>query len=227
MRVLVYTALCGPKSQVPVPAWRHLSTGEPVEYVCFTDQPEDAIPRPWQVRPVYPIHVDPARVAKQYKVLPHRHLPPHDVSIWVDANFEVTRGFEELLGPGRAPMQCFRHFERDCLYDEAAVCQAMGLDAPAVIDAQMADYRAAGFPAHYGLAECGTLIRRPTPAVARLMDYWWGEIVRGSRRDQLSFMYAVWRCGLRDQVAISERTARDGWHHVWHPHREMGPLLRV
>jgi hypothetical protein len=222
MRLAVYTALCGPKSRVQKPLWLR----EGIDYICFTDQPAISIPAPWQVRNIQapntqiPKVQDPNRIAKRYKVLPHLFLPEYPASIWVDANFKVTRGFDELAWELLAcPVVLFKHFERDCIYDEANVCKAMGLDDPAVIDAQMARYRLRHFPEHYGLGECGTLLRRhQTEKCQTLMERWWQEICEGSRRDQLSFMYAAWAIGYREQVRILPRTARDGWHHEWTPH---------
>jgi hypothetical protein len=221
--IVVYTALCGPKSQVQKPEWIRPD----VDYVCFTDQPAETIPAPWQVYPLNKISKDPNRNAKQYKVLPHpvHPLRAYDINIWVDANFKITTGFDSVLPLLKTyDMVLFKHFERDCLYQEAEVCKAMGLDDPVLIDGQMARYRWFGFPEHYGMPECGTLIRRASFDSELLMNFWWREIEMGSRRDQLSFMYTVWMLGLRDQIKIMDYTARDGRHHVWTPHISMTPL---
>lgn len=249
MKIIVYTALAGPKSTVQPSTWvRSGRDNQPIQYLCFTDQPAAAVPAPWQVQPLEKFHTDPARNAKRYKVLPHELLPNHDVNIWVDANFRITRGYDDLvqllggqaqtqelknpapefLSSGFDPdMVLFRHFERSCLYDEAEVCKAMGLDSREIIEAQMKRYRKMGFPTQYGLGECGCLVRRNTCDMAELMETWWREICGGSRRDQLSFMYSVWVRSGRDKVRILDRTSRDGYYHEWTPHREMGPLLKV
>jgi hypothetical protein len=221
--IVVYTALCGSKSQVQEPEWIRPD----VDYVCFTDQPAETIPAPWQVYPLSKISKDPNRNAKYYKVLPHliQPLRAYDINIWVDANFKITTGFDSVLPLlGTYDMVAFKHFERDCLYQEAEVCKAMGLDNPRVIDAQVDSYRKAGFPEHYGLPECGTIIRKPDYYLDCLMEFWWREIQNGSRRDQLSFMYSVWTMGVRHRVKIMDYTARDGRHHVWTPHISMTPL---
>jgi hypothetical protein len=41
------------------------------------------------------------------------------------------------------------------------------------------------------------ILRRHTDAIRHLNEAWWNEIVRGSRRDQLSFNYVAWKLGLR------------------------------
>jgi len=91
----------------------------------------------------------------------------------------------------------FRHPERYCAYDEGATCIKRGKDTAERITAQLSRYESEGFPRQYGLAECNVIIRRHNdPAVKAAMDIWWDEIEKGSRRDQLSFNYALWRAGL-------------------------------
>ena len=222
MKICVYTALCGPKSALQPQDWLRTASGYPVDYIAFTDQAN--VPAPWEPRPIEKLYSDPNRNAKRYKILPHWFLPDYDVTIWIDANFRVTRGFDELLPELLThDVVMFKHFERDCAYDEAEVCKAMGLDDPVVIDTQMRRYVERGFPRHYGLPECGTILRKKNPN-GYLMNEWWMEILSFSRRDQLSFMPTVWTYHARRYVKILDRTARDGYYHQWTPHLSMSPL---
>lgn len=226
MKIVVYTALCGPKSRLHEQQWLKTETGEPIEYLCFTDQPAESIPAPWKALPMSKPFADPCRNAKQYKVRPHLYFSRWDASVWIDANLRITRGFDELLPLlDEYPMVLFKHFERDCLYDEANVCKSMGLDDPAIIDRQVAGYLERGFPPHYGLPECNTILRKAGHnGVDAVMESWWDEIRNGSRRDQLSFMYCIWKNGARGLLKILDRTARDGYYHEWTPHISMMPL---
>jgi hypothetical protein len=223
VKVAVYTALCGPKSAVRQPEWIR----DYIDYLCFTDQPKESIPAPWKVLPLEKTSKDPNRNAKRYKIMPHLVLPKeYGVSVWMDANLKTTKGFDELAWELILhPIVLFRHFERNCIYEEAAVCKSMRLDDHSVIDSQMARYRSEGFPLGYGLPECNVLLRtHQSPETITLMETWWAEICRGSRRDQLSFMYCVWQTGLRDKLHILDRTSRDGYYHQWLPHISMMPL---
>ena len=72
-----------------------------------------------------------------------------------------------------------------------------GKDAPDLIVAQLAKYEAEGFPRRFGLAECNVIVRRHNdPLVKQAMEIWWDEIEKGSKRDQISFNYALWRADL-------------------------------
>lgn len=54
----------------------------------------------------------------------------------------------------------------------------------------------AGFPEHYGLGENNILYRRHNePALVRVMEDWWYFLENYSRRDQLSFVYVLWKNG--------------------------------
>src|SRR5690606_11150176 len=91
----------------------------------------------------------------------------------------------------------FKHPQRDCLYDEATVCALRRLDDPETIIEQVKTYEDRGFSKHKGLCECGIILRRHTPRVERFNEVWWSEYSRHSRRDQISFMYAADKVGLR------------------------------
>ena len=116
---------------------------------------------------------------------------------------------------------------------EAAVCRARRLDSARVIDRQMARYRQAGFPAWYGLNHAAVILRRHSAAMKNFNQQWWQEICPGSRRDQLSFNYVLWKVGLpiaefplsiQDNNGLSARVA----HARRRPLRQSGrPDLQV
>jgi hypothetical protein len=86
----------------------------------------------------------------------------------------------------------FRHASRVCAYQEAeAICRE-NKDNYKVVRAQMRRYREQDYPYHNGLAETMVVMRRHVPIVQQMNNVWWGEIVNGSIRDQLSFDKACW-----------------------------------
>jgi hypothetical protein len=100
---------------------------------------------------------------------------------------------EEQFRSGEDMMICV-HPDRDCIYDEARVCKDLLLDDPKRIDAHMKRYRMAGYPENYGLFATGIIARRHNrPNVRSMCEFWWKEYRIGSRRDQLSLNYAIWR----------------------------------
>lgn len=218
MKRVIYTALAGKKSPLQVPKYI-----EPdCEYICFTDNPAQVKP-PWQYKPLEVISNDPNRNAKQYKLQPNKYFPDADQTIWIDANFRIDGSLFDLFTD--SDLTLFKHFERSCLYQEASACLSARLDSPEIINNQIERYRADNFPEQLGLPECGIILRNNTLKANECMDFWWHEVIAGSRRDQLSFMYSVWKTDT--DLTILDMTTRDNLYVTWVAHYNMGPLLRL
>lgn len=170
------------------------------DYICFTDDPSlrsDV----WDVRLSPRGRADRQLEHKKYgikhMILFHRYLKGYNLSLSIGAQLELNCNLDDLMREhfrASDDMMICRHEERDCIYDEAEVCKTSVLDDPARIDAHMQRYRAMGYPAHNGLYATGIIARWHDRANVRAMcEFWWEEYRRGSRRDQLSLNYAIWR----------------------------------
>lgn len=136
---------------------------------------------------------EPRRNAKIHKIIPHKFidLGEDDISIWIDGNVSLNITPQELadLWLKDKDIAVCKHFERDCVYEEAEACKMSRLDNPVLINQQMKRYKQAGYPENNGLCECGLIVRRHTPEINALSEQWWEEVKNGSSRDQLSFNY--------------------------------------
>ena len=217
MKTVIYTAIFGgyegllPQRSIPG-----------VDFVCFTDTPVRA--KPWTVRVVPPPESDPTRCARNYKILPHRHFPEYDCSIWIDGNYLVVGDIDDLIEKKLHDhnMAYFDHRStvvdsRDCVYEEYASIMKLGNDSgsfkddPAIMKKQVDRYRKEGYPPHNGLIFSSVLIRRHhAPDVVATMERWWKELSQESKRDQLSFNYAAWKESLGANV-ISENVRDNRW----------------
>jgi hypothetical protein len=171
-----------------------------VDFLLFTDDAALRAPG-WRTVICSPAFDDPRKSAKIFKVLPHRYLASYQVSVWVDGTTcprqDPRPWIDSVLKSGIAT---FVHPERDCIYDEARICVDRGFDRD-VIEAQMARYRDAGYPAHHGLNTCTVIVREHNaPYVVAAMEEWWREIEQGSIRDQLSFNFVLWNRGLVSDI---------------------------
>jgi hypothetical protein len=82
------------------------------------------------------------------------------------------------------------HPKRDCIYEEALACKRLKKDTPEVIDEQMEAYRELNFPRFAGLYSNGVMVREHNnPELIELNEKWWQQVVRYSKRDQLSFQF--------------------------------------
>lgn len=130
--------------------------------------------------------------AKIYKVLSHQFIDA-DISVWLDGNItlliEPEKFVEEFLGD--SDIGVWKHFDRDCVYEEGPAAIGLGGDYTWNIEDQLNHYREKGFPEHAGLAECNVIVRRHTPEVIAFNNAWWAEICRWSCRDQIAFPYVL------------------------------------
>ncbi len=192
MRRVVYTCLFGHSELFN--DFKYERDG--IDFVCFTDDPELRSDF-WKIELLPRKVLDPARAAKKIKALPHIYLAQYDWSLYIDNTVRLkaapNRVFEEYLAPAQSPLVCFRHHERDCVYDEAKIVLSLGFDTPERVNTQMALYRYLGYPAKNGLAKSTLLLRRHhDPALQRVMNFWQEQIFCHSRRDQLSMLPACW-----------------------------------
>ena len=170
-----------------------------IDFICFTDDPELRSDF-WKIELLPRGMLDPARAAKRLKALAHVYLAPYDWSLYVDNTVRLktapSRLFDEFLAPSKSALACFRHHERDCIYDEAKVVLSLGFDTPGRVKPQMALYRYLGYPAKHGLAKAALLLRKHhDPVLQRVMHTWYEQIFSHSKRDQLSLLPSCWSEG--------------------------------
>lgn len=196
MSLVVYSALYGRKEPLNPEVFGGFTH---VRRVLFTDRTDLDLPG------VEIVHdpldgLDPARASRRAKLMPHRYLP-EDWSIWLDNKSRLKRDPQEILAAVRSQSDAgffaFPHFVRDCVYHELQTCWENGLDDFRVLKERQRTYRAEGMPAHSGLIEGHFIVRRHhDPAVSRFGERWFEQVLRHSRRDQISFPYLVWKIGL-------------------------------
>jgi hypothetical protein len=199
-KIVVYTAIFGPYDGL-IPQTKISG----IDFICFTDQEFKS--NSWKIIKCAGKYSDDNRNAKEYKILPHRYLEGYDISIWIDGNFIIWSHPEELLKLlNQSPFVLFNHY-RNCIYDEhTAILQSADKDGayrddPKVMQAQIDRYRGEGFPSKFGLSANSVLIRmHHHPSVIQLMEMWWEEIQNGSKRDQLSLYYLLWKTGFKPMV---------------------------
>lgn len=162
--------------------------------IFFTDG--DA-PRGWEVRRLPRRHADGAREAKRFKLQPHKWLSDFDVVVWLDGHGRLSspRAVDVAV---RAASQwgvaALRHPADDDVYAEVERCLQWRKDSPDVMLRQVDRYRELGLPEKTGLAATGMIAVDLRSRGARaFMDLWHEEVIRGSRRDQLSMPYVSWR----------------------------------
>jgi hypothetical protein len=201
-KIAVYTVIIGPyDGLLPQPK------SENVDYYCFTDQKFKS--RTWKIIPVEIENEDPIRTARKLKILPHKILKDYQYSLFIDGNYLILKDITPLVAQvmRHGSIGIFDHNQcsdpRDCVYEEhEAIVRLQNRrgklkDDPAIMDAQMEQYKLEQYPENNGLIFSAAIIRKHhDPLVIQTMELWYSQIQQFSRRDQLSFNYSAWKTGL-------------------------------
>ena len=186
--VVVYTAIiCGRDRLWRAPKMKG------VDFICFSDSPN--APDGWEIRHATFVAADPQRACRYYKLWPYDVLPNYHTHIWMDGHVSPGDSFNKLviLAQDLPPdgIAAFPHRERDCIYQEAAVCLRTKREIPALIHSHVTQLRREGYPEHAGLHETGLLLRRNGVNVRAFSRLWLERCQKGPRRDQLTFDHII------------------------------------
>ena len=227
-RIALYSAITGhyerPSEILPATVVERMSNG--VDLFRFTDSLDSesnsgnlcGAPHWREVQVPSQLPMDPIRSARAIKILGHPALSQYDVTIWVDNRIQLKIGPEELVErflPSHSDVAVPLHSFHESLAVEFDKVIAGWVDDPRRVREQRTVYRKA-VPAL--LAEpvswTAILIRRNNEAVRAFNALWWEQVLRYSRRDQLSFPYA---CQMTPEVDV-EHFAIDNFEsdlHEW------------
>ncbi len=168
-----------------------------VRYIMFTDN-KYFKSNIWEVYHTDFIDkkLDSRKKARFLKLNPHKVLPHHDISIWVDAcykpRFDNANKILKEIGYNNNVM-CYKHNVRNCIYEESKVVINDKLDYPDLVTKQMNGYMLEGFPKNHGLFDSGFMIRKNVKNINEFNETWWNELSNNSSRDQLSQVYSSWK----------------------------------
>lgn len=230
-KVIVYSCITGGYDTINQTLLASSGVSEvDVSYVLYTDlvskpetrhNPKSAIT--WEFRPLVWKHaMCRRRTARWHKV--NSHLLPHDAeyTIWIDGSQKIKP--IELRAKLIAPLQSryvlatFKHPERSCLYQELQACIAYRKDNQKLMEKQVAQYRAEGYPPYNGMVETACVFRQTGEATAQFNDLWWKQIAEHSYRDQLSFNYVAWKLNQAYGIIPGRRDTSRFFDFVPHKH---------
>jgi hypothetical protein len=169
------------------------------DYLCFSDEGlGSSIWQPISSNGRPPGVTCPKRRASLLKIEHHRTLAEgYDLCISLDGSMRINVDLDAFLSEFWAPgtdMAIARHPHRDCIYDEGLEVLELKMDDPRVVDDQLRRYEADQFPRHQGLYGTRAMVKdMHSERLRRACDRWSSEYRAGSRRDQLSLNYALWR----------------------------------
>jgi len=193
MNKVCYTCITGSYDE-PLPFVKT----EGWDYIMYTDNPNlGKEHNGWTIRQVNnPDNLDSTRLARTYKLTPMDLFPKYDLSIWVDGNISIKCNLDSVVKqvPENFDIVSLNHPYRNCVYKEAEECKRQNKDDHQIMDKQMKIYKEKGMPEDYGLVQSGILIRKHNKEIVKeFMRNWLKEVLKHSKRDQLSFHYVKWK----------------------------------
>lgn len=188
----VYTALIGGYEELNE---QPVAARSDVPFVCFTDDPS-LRSETWEIVLVDPVlRADSSRSSRQLKlVADHPRLADCDQTLWIDNSVVLKVVPEQLLDEwlDDADLAIPRHSYRERVIDEFDAVVKAGFDEPSRVYEQLHHYlEVAPHVLELPVLWNALIARRRTPQVARLGEAWWQQVLRYSRRDQLSVRMAL------------------------------------
>ena len=168
-------------------------------YYVSDDEPEDAYPYVWiDAKKIIPPDIfSPIKRNRYIKMHPHIFFPDYKYSIYVDGNIKIKGDLSRFIPSKKPGISAFMHPTRDCLFYEGITIVNFRRVIAADVCRQMKKYLNEGMPIHYGMAEMMVIARNHMePICIKIMEEWWNEFNKEAQRDQLSFMYVMWKNGL-------------------------------
>ncbi len=189
-KIVIYTAIQGDYDDLKDP----LFIDPNITYVCFTDN-KNVKSDIWNIKYIDE-SVDSALSIRKYKVLPHLYFKEFETSVWVDGNLLIQKDIRKFIkkyGRG-SDFLCFPHDQRRCIYDEGAEVIRLRRAPKSAVIQQMAYYLQNYYPENNGLLWCGFMVRNHNNSkLIKVMEEWWEQINRFSKRDQISLPYILYQ----------------------------------
>ena len=223
---VIYTAIVGDYDEVKQP----VVIDDRFDYILFTDgnkgnKREKSI-GVWKLRNLGVYHnTDSVKTARFYKTHPHWLLynQGYRFTIWIDSNIQIQDSYIyeraiELYKKG-VLVSALPHPLRKCVYDEMTAVLKYGFESEKVLYDWAKFLRDKKYPLNNGLNETGLLFRNNTSYDVMLFnDLWWKCIDKYSRRDQLSFNYALKARNI-DCVDFMDNDIRKSLHFLYSNHK--------
>lgn len=210
-RIAVYTGIFGGYDKVCEPS----VISDNVDFYFISDEKpgEKSVFRWLDAKQVIPAGIaSPVKRNRYIKMHPHVLFPNYEYSIYIDGNVSVIGDVTTFLKESPSGISAFLHPKRDCIFYEAITISNFHRVVAADACIQMQRYLEEGMPLHYGMPEMPVITRENNnPVCIRIMEDWWKEFDMGAQRDQLSFMYAMWKNGmsLSDMASLGDDAHKD------------------
>ncbi len=168
------------------------------DFVCYTDN-SSLKSATWQIRELKnDLNLDPVRLSRHFKINNHLVDSGYDISIYMDCNYRLRGDLDTFIAhmlPSGIQFAMMLHPFNSSLHEEVELCVTVGKDDEDLLRRQYCYYvQEMSFDDPFPHISAGTIIRRPgNPDIQKLMEAWFSELLRWSRRDQMAFNYSLFQ----------------------------------
>lgn len=170
--------------------------------------------------------LSPSKQNRYLKINAHKYLPSiYNFSIYIDGNVIIINDINLLLKQINSKYGNFKfyipiHPDRNCIYAESKIVLKLKKDKYKNVNPQIKKIKKDSFPPNYGLSENNILIRNhKDSSIIQLMNEWWKIVSNGSKRDQLSLMYIIWKYNFKN-FSLIERKLIEKYFKIIRKHRK-------
>jgi len=164
----------------------------------------------------------PKRKASLLKIEHYKYIPyDYDVCITLDGSMLLNTDLNLFLDEyweDDTDLMIARHPKRKCIYDESVRVLELELDTKMNVLSHMRRYSQEGFPRNQGLYGTRMMVKNnKSEKLRRVCEIWGREYSEGSRRDQLSLNYAIWKA---KQEGIELKIKEFDFNDIYHKSRK-------
>lgn len=187
-----------------------------VDFICYTNN-KNIKSKTWKVIYVENDGLNDHQLSRKIKMLGTDYINnKYDISVWQDASVIWDKKPSVFVKKylKNNSFAAFKHAYRDCIYDEAIEVIRLRKENKEKVIETIKFLKNEQFPAHIGLYEMTVFIKKNNDLkLKETMELWFKTYCEHSKRDQMSFMYSVWKTGLKiDNINLNV------WNNEWVHH---------
>ena len=214
-KICVYTCITGAYDDL-----KEIKNIEPnVYYYCFTNN-KNIKSSTWNVVYIKDNNLSDVVLARKIKILGHKLINDYDIQVWMDAAVEFKkniRSFVDYYLTDKDVFVGFKHEYRNSIKEEMNACLRFRKENIENVKKLQEFYNKEKYNYQNGLIESTVIIKRnKNDLVMKTMKIWFNIVKKYSKRDQLSFNYAIFKTGMPVKW-INEKVFKNSWF-KWYEH---------
>ena len=150
---------------------------------------------------------------RYFKTHPHLFFKQYNLSIYIDASFEIKGKLNEFLLRilnSQKNIYVLEHPDRNSIFKEMNAVILFHKENKKIVNIIKIRYNKNNYPSNNGLSENCLIIRKHNELECiNLMNLWFQEIYKYSKRDQLSFNYILWKTKYKFIKYISKKYVKE------------------